>query len=194
MISGIGSSFGPQDLEALRQNRFKKADQDGDGKITQDEMKAVVPQNGKGPGVEEFFSQVDTNQDGAIDETEDQAAFEQIRQKGPGPGGPPDAAKMAAEFFKKADASGDGKITKDELTEALGENDQGLNVDDLFKAADADEDGTITESELEDSLKQILEELQTQSPPPPPRSPSSIYDGSGSASEEAVSRLFSAVA
>lgn len=110
-------------------------------------------------------------------------------------GGPPDASKMASDLFKLVDTDTDGKITKDELTQALSESNSDLKVDDLLKSLDADEDGSITESELTEGLQAAFEQMQTNQPPPPlaERSPSS-YDSTGSSKEESLLSLFSAVA
>lgn len=204
MITSIGSStYNLPDLETMRQARFKRADADGDGKITKDELSAVIPKDGKGPGVDDPFSKVDTNQDGCIDETEDKAAFEQMLKNGPPggpsrrpPGGPPDMSKMASDLFKLVDTDSDGKVTKDELTQALSKSDSNLSVEDLLKNLDADEDGSITESELAGGLKAAFEQMQASQPPPPPPDdpPSTSYDRSGNSKEETLLSLFSAVA
>ncbi len=56
MITGIGNSphgnYGMQNMSVKRKEMFKKADQDGDGKVTKEELSAVLPKNGKGPGVD----------------------------------------------------------------------------------------------------------------------------------------------
>ena len=169
MIASIGSSsYSLQDMESVRQNRFKKTDADGDGKITKDELSAVVPQNGKGPSVDDIFSKVDTDGDGSISDSEDKVAFEEMGKNRPPGGGPPDASKMASDLFKLVDTDTDGKITKDELTQVLSESNSDLKVDDLLKSLDADEDGSITESELTEGLQAAFEQMQTNQPPPPP--------------------------
>lgn len=194
MTASIGSgSFAAQDLTAMRQNRFKKTDGDGDGKITKDELKTALPENGKGPSVDDIFSKVDTNQDGAIDETEDAAAMEKQKGSGPrGAGGQPDPAKMAAQLFKKADADTDGKLSLGELSKVLPKDDQGQSVEDLFKAADSDEDGAITESELAESLKKMLEEMAAKRAADA-KSGNAHYDQKGTKKSDDASR-FSAVA
>jgi Ca2+-binding EF-hand superfamily protein len=162
MITSISNSnHRAQAAEAMRQNRFKKIDQDGDGKITPDELKAAIPAKGKGPSVEDIFSKVDTNQDGVIDEAEDKVAFQQMQGHRP-PAGPPDPSKIAAKLFEKADSDSDGKITKDELLQVLPKKHQASLADTLMKAADTDEDGSITQSELETALKKVIEEMQAK--------------------------------
>jgi hypothetical protein len=193
MVPSINtSSYGAEAMEAMRQNRFKKIDQDGDGKISKNELKAGMPSKGNGPSVEDIFSKVDTNQDGMIDQTEDKAAFEQMR-KNPPPGGPPDAAKMATRLFKKADADGDGKITIDELSAALPNDTKGLSAQDLFNSVDSDDDGTISQSELEESIKKMMEQRQANFPPPE-SSRADSYDRTGGSKAKSATSLFSMVA
>jgi Ca2+-binding EF-hand superfamily protein len=186
MISGInGGGYSAGNMEAMRQGRFKKIDQDGDGKLTKDELKAGMPQNGRGPSVDDIFTKVDTNQDGAIDETEDRAAFEAMQKNGP-PGGPPNPAQMASQIFKHADGDGDGKILLSDLTQLLSKGQTDSGVQDLFNAADSDEDGSITQSELEQSLHKLMEQMRENR--------TSGYDRSGGAREGATTGSFSAVA
>ncbi len=158
-VSG-GGGFTAQVLEAMRQNRFKKADANGDGVISKDELAAVLPKNGKGPSVDQIFSKFDTNNDGSIDNDEDKAAFQAMGGSHHHHGGPPDAGKLAQNIFAKADTDGDGKISKDELTALLPKDDKNANIDDVFKSIDSDNDGSITQTELTDSLKKAFELMQ----------------------------------
>lgn len=144
-----GSSSATQSLIALRERRFQKLDQDGDGKITKDEMTAAKPKNGKGPSVDDLFSKIDTDQDGAIDQAEDQAAMEKMRAEHHGrrpAGPPPDAAKLAENIFKSADGDSDGKITLSALEST--KQDDSPSAEDILKAVDSDQDGSITQTEL----------------------------------------------
>ena len=63
-----------------------------------------------------------------------------------------DPTSMAKEFFKKADANGDGGIDKSELKTMLSNGSSGkkvtdAEVDKLFTAADTNGDGKIDETE-----------------------------------------------
>lgn len=181
----------------MQQNRFKKADADGDGKITKDELSKVIPKDGIGPGVDEVFTKVDTNQDGAIDATEDAAAMQQMEQgRGPrGAGGPPppppDAGKLTEELFKSVDTDEDGSISEEELTTALSLSEQtrSLDASELFKLLDADQDGSIAEAELKSALETMFD-LQRVGD----SGCACGYDKSGSATEESTTATFTAVA
>lgn len=163
MITGVGGGggFKTQDLEAMRQRRFNRIDQDGDGKLTQDEMKAVLPKGGNGPDVEAIFAKVDTNQDGAIDQSEDKVAFQSMKgaRPGPPPGPPLDPSKLAAELFKTADTDSDGKVTKDELATALqkaiDKSRKSIDIEALFQKIDTDDDGGITQAELAKAFEKL---------------------------------------
>lgn len=198
MINTHNSGFNPVAMEAMRQNRFKKTDQNADGTISKEELQARMPQNGKGPSVDDIFSKVDTNQDGVIDEAEDKAAFSQMKTHGHHRG-QPDAAKMASAIFKKADIDEDGSITKEELQKVLPNNKKGFSADNILKALDADQSGAISKSELEDSIKQLMDKLRNPPtpPPPPPTAPetSGSYDSTGTISETTdASSSFSSLA
>lgn len=195
MISSIsGSGYNTQSMDEMRQNRFKKIDQNGDGKITKEEMEASRPNDGKGPSVDEIFSKVDTDQDGVISDAEDQKAFEAMQKNGP-PGEPPTASNLASEIFKKADSDGDGKITQTELSSLLKDEDAQSGVQELFKTADADEDGAISQSELEKTLKEMMENGTLNFPPPPPTEESKgTYQKSGATQDGYESGNFSVVA
>lgn len=160
MISGVGNgSSHLAAMEELRQKRFQKTDTDGDGKITRDELKAAIPDKGKGPGVDEIFTKVDTNQDGVIDQAEDTKAFQAMR-KGPphGHGGPPpNATEFAEKLFETADGDQDGQITLEDLNSMNGSEDSKSLLQRLFKAVDTDEDGSVSKTDLEKFLQQSLD-------------------------------------
>lgn len=79
---------------------FKRADKNGDGKLTKDE----VPEQIWGR-----ISRLDKDEDGAVSEEEAKA--------GRPPGGPGKGGPGGGEFLKRADKNGDGNLSKDELPE-----------------------------------------------------------------------------
>ena len=77
-------------------------------------------------------------------------------------------AAMAKEFFKKADANGDGSIDKSELTTVLanGPNKGSQKADDvnkIFASVDTDGNGKIDETENANQLRKIGEEMKQRS-------------------------------
>lgn len=58
-------------------------------------------------------------------------------------------AEMRQRMFSNADANGDGKISKNEMTKVVANMPQGgPSVDDIFSKLDTDGDGSITQSEF----------------------------------------------
>ncbi len=198
MISSVGGSSGysSQALDAMWEKRFQKTDTNSDGKITKEELATAIPSDGKGPSADEVFSQVDTNQDGVIDKTEDKAAFEAMEKNRPqgGPPPPPDSSDLASSLLKTLDKDGDGKISEDELTQAISGDSQSSNISDIFKSVDSDEDGSITQTELEGFLKKMTEQMQQNPPPPPPDGTNASYDKTANAQGETSESSFSVLA
>jgi hypothetical protein len=122
MVSGIGGVSGAycaQDLAAMREKMFKKADTDGDGKLSKAEMQTAaeqMQQMGPPPGgppdaseiAKDMFSDADSDGDGSIT-ADDLAGI--LSKDGKGP--------SADEIFEAADSDGDGKISQSDLQSAL---------------------------------------------------------------------------
>lgn len=126
MAGGRGGPGGPPDVSPL----FDRADKNGDGKLTKDEL--------PGPLAERLMK-ADADGDGAVTKAE----LEEARKKaggrpGPGPGGR--GGFDPAQMFKRMDRNGDGKVGLDELPARMAER---------LKAADADGDGFISKEEFE---------------------------------------------
>jgi hypothetical protein len=97
--------------------RFKALDTNGDGRVTAEESKLPA----------RFFDRLDKNDDQAVTREELQA-------------GPHLGAKGAGFMFKKADANGDGKVSRAEGTQAALQR---------YDHMDGNRDGVITRAELE---------------------------------------------
>lgn len=132
-ISGIGSGTCAADM---REQFFKRLDQDGDGSVTKEEMSSAMPLRGGARNIDDIFERVDSNHDGAVDRSEHDA-------------------QMARDLFAASDADGDGSVSESELL-AVGKNDHHKSLlKQLFSAADSDGDGSVSESELAAALEQL---------------------------------------
>jgi len=160
MLNGIrGSAYAAFNFDAIRPNRFRKADKDGDGQVSKEELSAVLPKGRKGPGVDQIFARVDTNQDGLITKAKNQAALEDIRSHR-GSHEPFDATHIAEQVFAKVDQDKDGKISQAELEQVFKGHHSASEIENFFKTIDTDNDGSITQSELEGVLQKIFETLK----------------------------------
>lgn len=173
-ITGIPNST--DNLSAIREQIFQRVDTDNSNTISKDELAAAISSapgasSASGPSVEALFAHIDTNGDGAIDQSENNA-FLQAQQTQPGQhahrghGGhrhhaAADPAGAAAAVFGAVDSDGDGSISKSDLLGAFPQHDDTTAIDQLFADADADGDGLISQADLASSLQRHL-------PPPPP--------------------------
>ena len=141
-----------------RWERLGKADKDGDGKVTMQELMANRPEGGPGspgrPGGGEFFANSDKNKDGKVSKDEVPAeawerlgkldkdgdsavSREEMAAMMPGRGGP--GGPGGGELFAKSDKNGDGKISKDEVP---------AEAWDRIGRLDKNSDGSITKEEM----------------------------------------------
>jgi hypothetical protein len=98
-----------------------------------------------------------------------------------------DASAMWQRLLQKADANGDGKISKTEFESAKPKDGTGPGVEDIFSKIDTNGDGTITEDENAVFISSM------QAPPPPP-SPEEMFtkadtDGDGKLSKAEFSAM-----
>ena len=121
MGHGPGAGFGHR--AGAMFERLKAADTNGDGVISREEAQAALP------GLAANFDAIDANKDGNITYAEMQAAHGTFGRAGRGEG------------WKKWDANGDGKLSRDEVANAP-------RLAPQFDALDANKDGFLTAEEL----------------------------------------------
>jgi Ca2+-binding EF-hand superfamily protein len=153
MVSGINGGSNGAGLSAMWQELLKKADQDGDGKISKEEFKTVMPQ-GDGAGVESRFNKIDTNGDGLIDESENAAAVQKMHK------GHRHKPADPLQVFEKADQDGDGTISKSDFKAALPEGTDRATANKVFDSMDTNQDGVVDAREYMAAMQKT--DLMTQ--------------------------------
>ncbi len=99
-LPGEGRGRGPMNVDGF----LKDNDADGDGKISQAEFK----------GPKQLFGKADANADGFVDRAELEEASKKLQKMAGGAGNKGDGGGKLAEMIKRADADGDGKVTREE--------------------------------------------------------------------------------
>jgi len=137
---------------------FKTLDVDGDGLLSQEELRKSGACKLSGKEIEALFAVGDINGDGEVDINE----FLNVMC----PGATTVIARLNSQFktaedieelFKKMDLDGDGKITREEMQEYSALNEQEVNA--VFELGDNDRDGSI-------DLKEFIGVMQTSAPVP----------------------------
>jgi len=163
-ISAMGSGWGQQSLEQMRQAMFQNMDTDGDGTLSKSEFEAGAPANksNNSVDVDQIFSSLDTNQDGVIDEDENNAAMEQFENNMKALSG----FGRGQDLFARMDTDGDGTISKSEFEAASPDAASGDTsmADKIFSELDTNQDGVIDA----DEDKAAREKMAANMPPPPP--------------------------
>ena len=145
----------PDQIAQFRET-FNGFDQDGDGKITQDEFIHIMRSWGQNPTEEEgqqMFDAVDKDRNGYIEFDEYLCLMCSKLQK-------VDTEDDYVNAFKEFDEDNDGKITKDELKlilTNLGEKIQEVEINDLIALADPNNDGLIDYKALVHLMSSYLE-------------------------------------
>ena len=127
--------------QAAKQQRGIKADTNGDGKISFEEIKAVRPKI-----TQEIFNKIDTNKDGFLSREELRAARAakeggEAQNNRPGPENQQGKAALA-EKLREADKNGDQKVTFEELKAVMPKITQ-----EQFARFDRNKDGVISKED-----------------------------------------------
>jgi Ca2+-binding EF-hand superfamily protein len=147
---------------------FQALDQDGDGLVSQSEFEAALAELAQGTGtstnLSKLFAELDANQDGVIDTSEQEEAAKTVAETRPGhrpPPGPPPVEGSADSFqalFQRLDQDGDGLISQSEFQAGLAERAS------LSGSSTGEEDETATEeasatTELESGASAFMRKL-----------------------------------
>ncbi len=139
-ISSIGGGMNSFALKQMQEELFKAGDKNGDGTISKDELSQVAKSgnNQDNTSVDDMFSQLDSNSDGAISRLESDAAIakmgQEMQSQGARPQGPPPGAPPAKGGDKTSDSSQDSDAAT------------------IFDAMDTNKDGTVSLVELTAAL------------------------------------------
>jgi len=107
-------------LEQMVKAREKAFDKDGDGKLNDDERKAMLATMQKrrpnaGANMQEMVKRFDKDGDGKLNETERQAMMQEMQKNRP------EIAARMQEMVKRFDKDGDGKLNDEERKAMLEE-------------------------------------------------------------------------
>ena len=113
MVTGISGGQGGMDVSALWQELLKRADKDGDGKISREEFETVRPKGGgRAPGggsnPMKLFEKADGDGDGKISKSDFQSALAQDTD-----------SATAGQVFDAMDTNQDGVVSAAEYAAAM---------------------------------------------------------------------------
>jgi len=125
MISSIRSdSINSSPISTAQRHRevFNKLDVNGDGKISESELQALIPKDGKGPDVKTLLKQIDTEGDGTINLNELNSFLTKIESQkkpsggqhaggGPKGGGKVSGGSSNAKIYDVMDTNKDGTVS-----------------------------------------------------------------------------------
>jgi Ca2+-binding EF-hand superfamily protein len=197
-ITGVAGGWGLMQMQgqAMRQAMFKQLDQDSNGSISESDLQKLAQNisqtTGESFDVDKIFTAVDTNEDGAIDQSEYNATLEQFKETLHRQGGlqglghhhhhspesesGDESADPLLALFQQLDQDSDGSISESEFQTGLDNLAQsggpGQDLSKLFAVLDANQDGSIDQSEQ--AAAQGGMEGQPPPGPPPVESPIEI--------------------
>lgn len=156
--AGSGGGFSADTMSALLKTQeeggseaasaaIDEADTNGDGTVSLAELAASLRTDEA--SLSQAFTQVDADADGQINQDELETGLKSLAPPGSGRphGPPPSAGDVAADVLASADNDESGALSLDEISTALGQDDQ-TSLSDAFAALDTDGDGGLGAEEL----------------------------------------------
>lgn len=135
--------------------QFNSLDKDGDGYITTEEFTQRLKESGRNPDdfdASKYFNSGDENKDGKLTFTEFLEAAQKLGLVNAFTATGQSTANLSLDAsFKQFDRDGDGKITTNELEQALDKQGGKPSQDEIkqmISAADKNKDGTVDKEEF----------------------------------------------
>jgi Ca2+-binding EF-hand superfamily protein len=166
LASLLSTQEGPPSSADIAAKVISAADTDGDGALSLDEVSAALGKDpASGPGqLGQAFAKLDANGDGKISSDELTGALDARRAAGGQAAGgthhahhhhhaQPTSADLAAKILDVADANSDGKLSADEIVQALGSGSRDqTGLSQSLARLDTSGDGQLDASELEAAI------------------------------------------
>ena len=167
---GAGGGGGPSGPD-MKKVMFMSMDKDKDGKLTREEMQAIVDKVNQQSGSSiDLFTSLDANSDGFVDDSEIDELFKKMGLGGGGGGGGGGGAAGGAQaggpaqsaetMFKYLDKDKDGKLSQAEMASTMEKANaaakaRGEQEFDFFEKLDVDNDGFVDRGEADEFFKMM---------------------------------------
>jgi Ca2+-binding EF-hand superfamily protein len=168
-LMGLQSSGAPSASDESA-SLIKTADANGDGQLSADEISQALSQGGAAPDVTQAFASLDANGDGQLSQTELAAGLSKLQQDSGagqvhhghhhhhhGGGGGASASALSSQLVSDLDTDGDGSLSADEVTSALGASAGASGgLAQAFASLDANSNGQLSTQEITDAFQRLL--------------------------------------
>jgi len=165
MAAVLGLQTQPSDSD-IASKLISSLDTNGDGQVSEDEIKAAFTQAGIDADPTAAFQQVDTNGDGQLSASELTSAVGNAREAhhhhhGHGHGGVmASSSDQANSILSAFNTDGNAGLSLDEVASALGQDASSDAVKSAFGSLDANGDGVLSSDELQAAIQSQMQAAQ----------------------------------
>ncbi|MES1157075.1 MAG: EF-hand domain-containing protein [Alphaproteobacteria bacterium] len=165
MAAVLGLQTQPSDSD-IASKLISSLDTNGDGQVSEDEIKSAFSQAGIDADPTAAFQQVDTNGDGQLSASELTSAVGNARQAhhhhghGHGGGMMASASDQASSILSAFNTDGSDGLSLDEVASALGQDSSSDAVKSVFGSLDANGDGVLSADELQTAIQSQMQAAQ----------------------------------
>jgi len=167
MAAVLGLQTQPSDSDIANQ-LITSLDTNGDGQVSEDEIKSAFQQAGINADPTTAFQQVDTNGDGQLSASELTSAVDNAKQAHHhhghhhhgGGGGIESSSDQANSILSAFNTDGSDGLSIDEVSSALGADSSSDAVKSVFGSLDANGDGVLSSDELQTAIQAQMQAAQ----------------------------------